>query len=46
MSIGERISSLRKERGLSQGQLSEAMDVSRQAVSKWEMTRPARTPSN
>lgn len=36
MSIGERISSLRKERGMSQNQLSEAMDVSRQAVSKWE----------
>lgn len=36
MSIGERIISLRKERNLSQGQLADALDVSRQAVSKWE----------
>lgn len=36
MSIGERITELRKERNLSQGQLARAMDVSRQAVSKWE----------
>ena len=36
MSIGERISTLRKERSMSQGQLADALDVSRQAVSKWE----------
>jgi len=36
MSIGERITTLRKERSLSQGQLANALDVSRQAVSKWE----------
>lgn len=36
MSIGERISSLRKERSLSQRQLADALEVSRQAVSKWE----------
>lgn len=36
MSIGEHIASLRKEKNLSQGQLAKAMDVSRQAVSKWE----------
>ncbi len=36
MSIGERIAALRKERNLSQGQLAQALDVSRQAVSKWE----------
>lgn len=36
MSIGERIIELRKEQNISQGQLAEAMDVSRQAVSKWE----------
>ena len=36
MSIGERITQLRKERNLSQGDLAKAMDVSRQAVSKWE----------
>lgn len=36
MSIGERIADLRKEKKLSQGQLAEALDISRQAVSKWE----------
>ena len=36
MSIGERITKLRKEKNISQGQLAQLMDVSRQAVSKWE----------
>ena len=36
MSIGERITMLRKERQLSQGQLAQQLGVSRQAVSKWE----------
>lgn len=36
MSIGERISDLRKEKKLSQGQLAGLLDVTRQAVSKWE----------
>lgn len=36
MSIGERIATLRKEQNISQGQLAQALDVSRQAVSKWE----------
>lgn len=36
MSFGERIMELRKQRNMSQGQLAQAMDVSRQAVSKWE----------
>lgn len=36
MSLGETIYSLRKQSGLSQEQLSELMDVSRQTVSKWE----------
>lgn len=36
MSIGERISELRKKAGLSQGQLAEIMGITRQAVSKWE----------
>ena len=35
MSIGERIIELRKEKNLSQQQLALALDVSRQAVSKW-----------
>lgn len=36
MSIGERIAELRKEQNMSQGDLAEALDVTRQAVSKWE----------
>lgn len=36
MSIGERITALRKERNLSQADLARLMEVSRQAVSKWE----------
>ena len=36
MSIGERICKLRTERKLSQVQLAKLLDVSRQAVSKWE----------
>lgn len=41
MSIGERIMELRKVQGLSQGQLATALDVSRQAVSKWENDQSA-----
>lgn len=36
MSLGERITELRKEKNLSQGQLAQMLEVSRQAVSKWE----------
>ena len=36
MSVGERIMELRKQKKLSQADLAKAMDVSRQAVSKWE----------
>ena len=36
MSIGERISELRKERNVSQGQLADSLGITRQAVSKWE----------
>ena len=36
MSIGERITELRKSQNISQGQLAQMLDVSRQAVSKWE----------
>ena len=36
MSIGERIVKLRKQQNISQLQLARLMDVSRQAVSKWE----------
>ena len=36
MSIGERITNLRKQNDLTQGQLATLMEVSRQAISKWE----------
>lgn len=36
MTLGERIQALRKEQGLSQEELAEAVGVSRQSVSKWE----------
>lgn len=36
MSIGQRITQLRTERNMSQNQLAKAMEISRQAVSKWE----------
>lgn len=36
MSLGERITELRNQNNLSQYQLAQAMEVSRQAVSKWE----------
>lgn len=36
MSIGERITELRRQQNMSQAELARAMSVSRQAVSKWE----------
>ena len=36
MSIGERIIELRTQHNISQGQLADMLEVSRQAVSKWE----------
>lgn len=36
MSIGERIIELRKSQNLSQGQLADALSITRQAISKWE----------
>ena len=36
MTLGERIYTLRTERNLSQGDLADALDVSRQSISKWE----------
>lgn len=41
MSIGERISGLRKEKEISQVELSRILGVSRQAVSKWENDQSA-----
>ena len=36
MSVGKRISELRKQHNMSQGQLANQLGVSRQAISKWE----------
>ena len=36
MNLGENIYHLRTERNLSQGELADALEVSRQSVSKWE----------
>ena len=36
MSFAEKLKQLRKEKQISQEQLAEILDVSRQAVSKWE----------
>lgn len=36
MNIGERITQLRKEKDISQAELAKRLEVSRQAVSKWE----------
>lgn len=36
MKLGQKIAELRKKSGLSQETLAEKMNVSRQAVSKWE----------
>ena len=41
MTVGERIQQLREAAGLSQEQLAEQIDVSRQSVSKWELNDAA-----
>ncbi len=46
MSLGERISELRKLAGLSQMDLAKAVEVSRQAVSKWETDQSSPDASN
>ena len=46
MSLGERISELRKISGMSQLDLAKAMEVSRQAVSKWETDQTSPDASN
>lgn len=43
MELGEKLSLLRKQRGMTQTELAEALDISRQAVSRWEqgMSEPS-----
>ena len=37
MTFGERLANLRKAKGLSQEQLAEVLDLTRQTISKWEL---------
>ena len=46
MTIGERIAKCRKEKNLSQEYIAELLDVSRQAVSKWETGQTEPDTSN
>ena len=46
MTIGERIAKCRKEKNLSQEYIAELLDVSRQAVSKWENDQTEPDTSN
>ena len=46
MSLGERILELRKTANMSQADLARAMDLSRQAVSKWETDQSSPDASN
>ena len=39
MTLGERIRDERKKRGLSQEELADILNVSRQAITKWETDR-------
>lgn len=41
MTLGERLSSLRKKKGFSQEQLAEELGLTRQTVSKWELDQSA-----
>lgn len=46
MKLEEKLSSLRKEKGLTQLELAEAVHVSRQAVSRWEVGTSIPTTEN
>lgn len=46
MSLPERLASLRKQKGLTQADLSEILHVSRQAVSRWEVGVAVPTTDN
>ena len=44
MNLGDKILQLRKKNGLSQEQLSEKVDVTRQTISNWELGETTPNP--
>ena len=44
MNLGDKILQLRKKNGLSQEQLGEKVDVTRQTISNWELGETAPNP--
>ena len=44
MNLGDKILQLRKKNGLSQGQLGEKVDVTRQTISNWELGETTPNP--
>lgn len=46
MAIGDKIKTLRKEKGMTQDAVAEALDVTRQAVAKWESNQAAPSTTN
>lgn len=46
MEIGDKIRALRKERGMTQDAVASALDVTRQAVAKWESNQAAPSTTN
>lgn len=46
MTLGEKLSKLRKENNYTQEQLADVFGVSRQAISKWESTLHIPKPTN
>ena len=44
MSLGNKILELRKKKGLSQEQLGEKVDVTRQTISNWELGETSPNP--
>ena len=40
MTLGQKLTNLRKARGMTQEELSEAIGITRQTISKWELDTP------
>ena len=46
MTIGEKIRQLRKEKGLTQDAVASALEISRQAIAKWESDQSSPSTEN